>query len=365
MIKKSTEAGQPNRVFVWATGQDDNIGDSLLRRAYLGRLREIGDLTVWIGSGSASFISGLGLTKADRIVSSYLRWYREALAAGARGRTVVAVNAGEVPVSRRGAARMMSIVLLVLFVRVRGGAGVWVGAGVPIPRERTALAHCYWLMRRVCSYAGFRDRESLDVVGSAEVVPDWAFELGSSVHDWQPIEFRSTLAVVLRGDRPYPSSDWINWLRDFATRLALTVVVVVQVSRDLETADRLANDLSGTVVEFTADDHKTQEKCLRKVYADSAVAVGDRLHGLIVAATEGAVPLGWVSSSGGKISRHFDAIGLSWVGQHEGSEHCLRVELDIDDIRTLRAQLDESICATRIRLDQIANELTLGAGANT
>ncbi len=50
------------KVFFWCRGQDDNIGDVLLRRRMLRDLRRLGEVHVLIGGASEGFIESMGFT---------------------------------------------------------------------------------------------------------------------------------------------------------------------------------------------------------------------------------------------------------------------------------------------------------------
>ncbi|UGQ59055.1 polysaccharide pyruvyl transferase family protein [Rhodococcus pyridinivorans] len=314
-------------------------------------------MDVWIGSASRAFMSGLALSGSDRAYVKYATWYVGAIRSALKGRTLIAVNAGEVPVSKRGAARMVSLAMLILIARMRGGTGVWLGAGVPVPKTLAYLAPTYKWVARLCGHSGFRDKESLPIVGSARSMPDWAFDLGAPISEWTPSRQRRHLGVVMRGDRPYPDAEWLEWVRRTAACLALDIVVVVQVQRDTTMATRLAADLGGSVAQFDFGAHSSVEAEVRRVYADCSIVIGDRLHGLIVAATEGAVPLGWVPSSNGKIARHFDVVGLRWVGRWEGRRVDEYGPITRAELNDFSGALEKSIDAARSAIDAVSVEL--------
>ena len=101
---------------------------------------------------------------------------------------------------------------------------------------------------------------------------------------------------------------------------------------------------------------------MRETYSETRLVIGDRLHGLIVAATEGAVPLGWVESSTGKIRRHFNAAKMPFsVGEFEGaaaSELPAVSNVQLLEWRaTLEARVAEArdeINATLVSVDRVA-----------
>lgn len=314
-------AHQP--IFVWATGQLDNIGDSLLRRPYLATLRSAGSLHIWVRDSDESFLSGLGLCDEDSIYRSFWDWIGAALRSSVLRRTTIALNAGEVPVSRSGSLRIASLALVALIARVRGGGLVWLGVGVPPPTSR--FSRFFTLPYRWAARMAFavraRDEESLRTLRSAEVAPDWAFNLGTPTERWRPPEDRSLLVVSLRGDRAMPSTAWLSWVRHQASQNGLEILVLSQVRRDNPRTKELGEILGGITLQFEVEDHSVQEGLVRSVYERARFTISDRLHVLIVSATEGSVPVGWIPSSTGKVRRHFDAVGMQQVGRYEGALH--------------------------------------------
>lgn len=344
-----------SNVFVWATGQDDNLGDSALRRGYLDALRGVGHLTVWRGPASDGFLTGLGLQPQDRQTGSYRTWYARALSSALRRRTFVAVNAGEVPVSRMGAVRMTSLFFLILAARVRGGGGLWYGAGVPNPAQDRKLAIPYRAVAVVSRGVRVRERTSRAVVGYRKLMPDWAFGLGTPVSDWAPLAERPLITLVLRGDRGEPSAEWVTWFTKLAEQLSLKPTVVVQVGRDYRLAQSLSTAVASDYHAWFVDDHAEHEATVREIYGRSAVIVSDRLHALIFGATEGAVPIGWVETSKGKLRSHFDSVGMYWVGAHEGEVP--GVVPSVRELTELSSRLGDSITECRAQLGAVVDEL--------
>ncbi|WP_430334170.1 hypothetical protein [Rhodococcus sp. ACT016] len=253
---------------------------------------------------------------------------------------------------------MLTLAVLILWTRIRGGKGVWVGAGVPRQGGRKLLAWPYVLVASLCEYVRFRDSESRSVVAAAGgVAPDWAFALGTATSEWKPRGDRSLLAVVIRGDRERPSAEWISWIKATADLHGLAPIVVVQVRRDAAMADWLAGEIGGSVSAWVDGDHWARETEVRRIYAESALVVGDRLHGLIVGATEGALPLGWVETSKGKVRLHFDTVGLGWPGGGEGRPPKDYDALTGADMDSMRHSLIEAVDSARIRLDSVGREM--------
>mgnify|MGYP003639055710 CR=1 FL=1 len=130
------------RVFFDVHGQDDNLGDSVLSRAFFERLRPFGDIYLFGGANSSGYLAS-----------------REAWMAAcrrpARGRTtVMTMNSGESFMSmprRSFGARWMTT----MAVRLGGGVAIHCGHGL---REQVAT----WrpamnLMLSICQVVSWRD----------------------------------------------------------------------------------------------------------------------------------------------------------------------------------------------------------------
>lgn len=301
--------------FEWATGQDDNIGDSLLRRPSLIDARARGsEMHVYHGHLTSTFESAFGLDEQDVSYTSFRKWFCAAIASGFRRPTLLVPNPGEMKVTRGGAARLAAFWVASFAPKARI---IWMGAAVPEGRALWSLP--YRAVAKRAKIAAFRDAETVKLLGAGFASPDWAFSLGSDTADWPRPESRYRLAVLLRGARPVPSDEWITWLKAIANEFGLKLTFMSQVRRDNDLADQLAERMGGESIRFPeGTDHADQEKLVRELYRETRIAVSDRLHGLIVAATEGAVPLGWIPSSNGKIARHFNAVDMPFVGRLEG-----------------------------------------------
>ncbi|MFF2371027.1 polysaccharide pyruvyl transferase family protein [Agromyces sp. NPDC058110] len=309
-------------VHVWLSGQADNVGDSVLRRVYANELRSAGRLVVWAGDPRSGYAAGLRL-HPDEASPGFLSWWLSVARAAVGRGGIFAFNAGEFVPTRRYFAGVVSLLPLLAVHRMRGGRIVWVGAGV-----RRTLPGFTWPFALLAQWSDlllWRDARSVELMGRGGTMPDWAFGSGQpavvqaddgarSLPGTTGAPGRDLLAVSLRGDRPAPSERWVEAVRGLAHRLGLTPIVVVQVKRDATAAHDLAGRLDAEAAEWATDDHWAQELRVRDVYRRSRVVLSDRLHALVMGATEGAVPLGWCESSNEKIARHFDQIGASWVG---------------------------------------------------
>ncbi len=292
-------------IFVNPTGQSDNLGDSVLRRPFLDYLRTLGPLTILV-SDSDDYASALGLRAEDRIVRSKPRWFLDALVGVLVRRGVFAVNAGEIVTGNRYAVRAAWQIIIAQAARMGNGTTLIAGAGirdssVPPPRLLRRLA-------RLADFCAWRDGATSRAVGSGGQMPDWAFATGASEAQSDEVG-RDLLALTFRGDRDALDDDWVRRIASWASARGLSIVVVVQVRRDEESARRIAHALGASVTGWPVTrNHAEHEAVLRDVYRRSAAVISDRIHALIIGMTEGAVPIAFSANSVSKARRVFEDI---------------------------------------------------------
>lgn len=307
MIVKPTQ-----HVFAHLSGQDDNLGDSALRLAYLEALRGQGrHVHVYLGEATSDFTAGFAPAPDVTFYASRGEW-SEVEAATAR--PVHAFNAGEInprtghfPVPRRAAE----------CARALDAGGALIFAGIGIKNVEKLQGVTFDPVMRDASVMSWRDQGSRDGAGFGDFAPDWAYSEGSSVEEWTPTADRDLIAVTMRFDRAWPGDEWVAAVRAFAAATQTRIVTVAQVARDAPRAVRLARVLGGEYVMPTSMRHDVLDEYVRAVYRRSLAVVSDRAHGLIIGATEGAYPIG-SGSDPHKISRLLAAVGLGdLVGRYE------------------------------------------------
>lgn len=353
-----------NRIFVNPSGQKENLGDSILRRAYLDTLRRYGELHVYAGTHTA-YISGLGLGASDVVYHSRHSWLRAALVRQPAGtRMTFALNAGEWVLDRR--FLLNSTWQTALLLRSRLGGGRPVALGIALRRNQGAILRRYFRrMLKLAATVSWRDPESRDAAEIGSVAPDWAFALGTPGEQFRPIVDRRCLAVALRGDRPAPSPAWTEAVRAIADSLGVAVVVVNQMQDDEERCAELALALGGTVLPWSAAvSHADHEERVRELYRDSAAVVSDRIHALIIGMTEGAVPIGYTTSDPEKVRRTFAALTKLPVAfsEHEvadATDARNRAEL----LMERRDELFADLADGRGQLVHLRDSLSLGLDA--
>lgn len=307
MIVKPTQ-----HVFAHLSGQDDNLGDSALRLAYLAALRGPGrHVHVYLGDATSDFTAGFAPTSDVTIYAGRTEW---SAAEAAVVRPVHAFNAGEInprsgvfPVPRRAAE----------CARVLDAGGALIFAGIGIKNVENLQGVVFDSVMREASVMSWRDQGSRDGAGFGEFAPDWAYSEGAPTDEWSPAAERHLIAVTLRFDRAWPGEEWLSAVRAFAAATQTRIVTVAQVARDAPRAVRLAQALGGEYITPSSMRHDDLDHYVRAVYRQSLAVISDRAHGLIIGATEGAYPIG-SGSDPHKISRLLAAVGLGGlVGRYD------------------------------------------------
>ncbi|MFB9375714.1 glycosyltransferase [Kineococcus gynurae] len=299
------------QIFTVGRGQFDNIGDAMLRRQLFSWLRESGRLHIFVGNCPDGYEECLGVTSEDVTYRDLGTWYRAAVNEGLAGRASYAFKPGEIQLSLGGMKEHLVVVPLLALLRARNGRVVRVGSGAkslaPLPRllMRPSIA--------LSDLTRWRDDETADYLG-APAMPDLAFGEGASTEEIAAGGRRDVLVVSVRDDKgspPYPSPEALQAVREFAARNELEIWTITQVFQDDRRARRLAEDLGGQVLGWQDRiRHDEHEAALRALYRRAAMVVSDRLHVVIAAFTEGAVPVAGLVQRSTKIARHMSTIGV-------------------------------------------------------
>lgn len=349
MNRKTTQ-----NVFAQLSGQDDNLGDSALRIAYLDALRGPGrHVHVYLMTPTTDYTAGF--TKAPD-VTFYEDWAQWLRAQNESIRPIHAINAGEInpgagvfPGPRRAAE----------CARVVAAGGAVIVAGIGLRNVESAAHVTFDRAFRDASVVSWRDQGSRDAAGFGDYAPDWAYSEGSPTSAWADAGERSLVAVTLRFDRPWPGEEWIAATRAFAARTSTRIVTVAQVARDAPRAVHLAEALGGEYLAAPSMRHDDLDAHVRGVYSRSLAVVSDRAHGLIMGATEGAFPVG-SGSDPQKISRLLAAVGLGGlIGRYdELPEFADRFEAHLPSlapaIDAARADVADLTARIRAAMDAVA-----------
>jgi Polysaccharide pyruvyl transferase len=341
-------------LFVVGTGQEDNIGDVVLRRECFDRLRSIGRLHLLMGATSADFLSSLRLDDSDIVYESLREWRSAAWRALPRGRVWFVDKPGELKLDSRVVRRQWSLLPLMIAIRLRRGQLLRLGMAVRAVRPR-------YLRRlrpffRLSTLVRWRDTETRAAFGLGEVGPDWAFGWDETDRDTLLAD-RTDIVISYRGDRDPPSDLILEQLQALRDASGRRLVVVTQVRRDSERSAYLASRLDAELVDWPEERGlEAQEDVLRAAFRTCAMVVSDRLHVLILAMTEGAVPLCITDEGESKVARHLDAAGFY------GSTVCVGEGVSLGEVFTYQMERRlESLAITRAalkNLDDLTAQLT-------
>ncbi|WP_235436358.1 polysaccharide pyruvyl transferase family protein [Arthrobacter sp. RIT-PI-e] len=319
-LRKRTTEPPLLATFVNPSGQRDNLGDSVLRRAYLDALRKTGNLHIYVGDNE-DYVSALGIRADDVTYLSKKKWLLSAIKHRNSG-LIFAANAGEYVLNKRFLVNASWQFFLALIANSsKGGSSIAMGISIRPGYSRTSLRVLRVLLKRI-KIVSWRDSLSRDAVGLGAVAPDWAFTLGEQASVLEASSGRRKVAIALRGDRPAPSESWVRGVREFASEKDLDVVVVNQMRRDRDRCAELAARFDATTLDWGVESHAEHELRVRKLYRESVVVISDRIHVLILGLSEGAVPVGLTTSDPEKIVRTFEAmspIDLAWRPTEETS----------------------------------------------
>ncbi|PWJ48635.1 Polysaccharide pyruvyl transferase family protein WcaK [Quadrisphaera granulorum] len=353
------------KVFASAIGQYDNVGDTVLRRAFLQAVRTAGDLHVYVGRQTTDQTDALGLTPDDVLHRDSASWRAELSRTMGRTPALYAFDTGETELERRFAQRYLRLAPLLAANRLRGGAAVHVGVGV---RRSTVWRHPIAAVLQTCQLVAWRDELSRRVLGVGEVAPDWAFHLGADEAALRSDHPRPVLAVALRAGlphdpRPEPDEAWVASVREMAERTGLEPVFAAQIGRDGDLAELLAKRVGGSALCWESARHTDAEAALRALYRRSAVIVSDRLHGLVIAATEGASPLALSSHPTDKAARTLAAVGLrAAVVDHRLTDAGAAVAA-VEAAAARRPEVVDRVIEARHALDRLVARISaLGGG---
>jgi hypothetical protein len=351
------------KIFASVLGQVDNVGDTVLRRAFLEAIRPAGDLQLFVGDRDDSYLGALGLADTDTVFRSSATWRREVSRTSLREASVYAFNAGEIEVRRSYAQQYLRLAPLLLASRLRGGHAVHAGFGI---RRPSAWRVPIGATLRLCDIVSWRDHESRAAMGFGRVAPDWAFAAGSADADlntrWSDAG-RGLLAVSLRYNGPRPDATWTRSVRRLADQHGLEIVAVAQILRDGPLAEELAAELGGVAVVWAGPDHAAQEEKLRETYRRTRLLVSNRLHAAVMGLTEGALPLalalahGGAQAGTGKVSRSLAAAGIHGVSVDAGFADFAALERTARDVLGRREPILQHVVDARADLRKLGADI--------
>lgn len=298
-------------VFASAMGQYDNLGDTVLRRPYLRTLRELGPLNVFVGNRPDDYLSALGIESTDVLFRDSAQWRRAISRSITRQGAVYAFNAGEIETTRPYAMHYLRVAPLLAANRLRGGRALHVGLGV---RRPTRWVPAIRGTLRLCDVVSWRDHDSQMTMKTGGVAPDWGFAEGAddaTLLERAAVGGQRSVVVAPRHNGARFADDWCERFAAVAEELDLEIVVAAQTVRDNAAAEVLARKWSAETVLWDSPHHAAHEIRLREAYSQAAVVVSERLHALVLGATEGATPVAVADAPRAKAVRTIRSAGLA------------------------------------------------------
>lgn len=342
-------------IFVLCSGQEDNIGDVVLRRALLTALRPYGTLHIYLSSASQNFTEALELSPHDVVYRTMKSWRSSAYGSARRSTIWFVDKPGELQMSARAVLAQLRHVPLTIAARLRGGRVLRLGIGQRHPRlaQKWALRAAFMFSDRIA----WRDTASHQHFGIGQIMPDWGFRESSDATSADARE-RRRMVLSYRSDRPHLSAATISAIAQFAQEAGLELVVVTQVLRDEAAGAQLAEQLGAEFIGWPdSRSHAEQESLLREVYREASIVVSDRLHVLIVAATQGAIPFSIVSYSESKVARHFGAIGYPDMTLNTAGMEAHQIVASLIEQTTRQTEISNAVEKAVTSIDEIVDGL--------
>ncbi|MCG8317576.1 MAG: polysaccharide pyruvyl transferase family protein [Pseudomonadales bacterium] len=338
-------------IFLPLIGQYHNIGDIILRRPLAKWVEGEGNLHIFTGNAPDSYTEGLQLHSDAKVYCSFSNWMFSGFVSSSMAKTAYLFKPGEIQLSFSGMKEHVGVLPLVLWLKIFGGKAARIGSGSRNFSEFYRRLMLPSLLAASLSY--WRDPKTSAFLGIGSTMPDLAFWEGASLADVSDDSLRDTLVVSMRGDRPLPGAAWVEAIKSFAKAHGLKIVVVTQVTIDAKATEQLARLFDCEQLNWDGTDHYKQEVALRNLYRRSVVTVSDRLHVLIAAFTEGAMPAGLITDRSDKVERHFSAIKMSNISQSSVDTPDSQIPKFIDGVISQRDRYIQCLADARADLDCI------------
>jgi polysaccharide pyruvyl transferase WcaK-like protein len=349
------------RIFVVLNGQEDNIGDVVLRRYHLQALTRLGEVHAFVPNVSDSFLSSLTQGATAVIYADRKAWMSNAMKSmlGNSG-WLLSYNSGEFQCAYPSTRWFLPLSMVGRIAQLRGGKVVMAGLGTR--DNKKPWKYLVKQAARAADYVSWRDALTPDMMRLGSQGIDWGFKRGDESLPLHNDE-RRTLALTFRFDRPLPSSAHLDAVKQFALHHGLKVVPFAQVRRDNQSAQALAEFFETAPLLWPdSTSHADQEVIVRSLFSRSALVLSDRLHALIVGTAEGAAPVGLVHGPDQKINRHFtlpffEQHGLAQPSQNLDSMSPVRLMDHLAERLALKAVMPEVSRAASDRVDAMEREM--------
>lgn len=342
------------RVFIPLVGQFTNVGDTLHRSVLLEWLGECKEVHAYVGAAPNSFMTGLYLPKNVVIYESLGVWMFKALTSV--GRAGFVYNPGEITGTKKRFLKELFLFPLLCLYRVFNG--VVLKVGVDIQERGRVDSFLYGIGNYLTSYSYYRTEESYIRYGRGEVIPDLGYyrfqKIGGS---------RDCISLSMRSDKYEDSESLVRGVALYAKENNLKVALVSQVRMDNSSAERMRALLKQAGCEAECclwedrTTHAEQEMLVNEVYGRSLVVVSDRLHVLIAASNNGAVPVCISPYYSNKVNKHFKVIGYTDLVYNSADMDFIAVMRVLDQASLRRAELQQKMMHAKSRLVKVKRDM--------
>ncbi|GAA1838431.1 hypothetical protein [Agromyces salentinus] len=296
---------QGRALYSYLTGQYDNLGDAILRRGMMAQLGPVGSWHVYLGGAPSDYVASLELPGGTTIYRSFVVWFLAACIGMMRFRRSAFVsNPGEISSTRIEFLWGVVGSVLMAIGMIFQNPGYRLGIGARDKSRPLSLGH--ETATRLAARTVWRDATSSELFGRGDIAPDWAFALSGR----PPGNDRRFIALIYRSDKPLPSLEILQAVGGWAAERGKELLVVTQVSRDYHANCRLAKQLNVPHIGREGANLIQMEHLVRATYAETSIVLGNRIHGLILGAVDGAVPAVILGHPDLKVRRTLRAAGL-------------------------------------------------------
>lgn len=328
-------------IFMSVAAAEGNVGDIVIRRQALRALAGSSNAsaTIYTGAMGQSYLEAFNFDSAWRVTSSPFVFLTR-LCAGVLARRVVLVMAPGPAVlgaSLSSSVKHLGVALMFAIARCVGCRVLVLGRAV---RGGTFLSRfSEQLILRAAHLYVSRDRKTAELLGAKVfVAPDLAFSESPPIDGGKR---RSRVAISLRHDREI----CIPVLKDLIGHLrgaGLDPFFLTQVKEDGDRHAQLAAELYTEHFLWPNDrSHSDHERALTSMYGECVAAISDRLHVLILAARQGAIPVIVESANEQKLHASLDEL-LAPAGVDLAMEEDVYVGFDEEESARVRKAVIEA-----------------------
>lgn len=350
-----------HKIIASISAQEDNLGDIEIRKVLLSWIAETdAEIHCYTGGMSDSYVRAFELDGRVTWHSSLIALQMHLLGGmmpGSSSHFVLAPGPQMLENAPKSTMKSALNLINATLCSAFGGGAYSIGRAF---RGSGLSALPTQLAVRQCKVSTVRDELSNRHLGyNSTTAPDLAFY----PERWSTGP-KSRVAICVRSSLDFDMKMYANLCK--AIRLnGLEPVVVVQVKRDQNLGAKIADLVSCEIVSWRDEPHLSQLQRVYDCYANCAAVVSNRLHGLILGARSGAVPLRLMDRTDSKLAPTLttaigDTAAVYATDLNDRPSHTISNMLDPLQLDKQRGILFESIQSSRARLTKVKASLNVG-----